>query len=326
MLRAFAARRVGNVPSNVTVHYVTQDVHLTEKMKQMTPVEIVVEADIELRLLLEESNKLDMLADKGELDEKGQLRQAEVLERLDMIGADSAARRADELLVNLGFSDELRSRNMQALSGGWRVRTMLAAAIFARPDMLLLDEPTNHLSITAVLWLARELKESQVWKDRIIVIVSHDRYFLDEVCTDVLHISGAARRLTQSHGNYTTWAARRLEQQQVFEKETKNRQNEIDKMKEFAGHGFKYGGSSNSINKMKMLEKQAGKLEVEANDQAEELAALQEDIELPLKMKSGGELPGFIVQMKQVAFGYPGSKVLYANADFSVTSNIIIIL
>lgn len=138
MLRAFAARRVGNVPSNVTVHYVTQDVHLTQEMQTMTPVQVVVAADIELRLLLKESKELDLLADSGELDEVGQMRQAEVIERLDMIDADSAERRADELLINLGFSDELRSRDMKALSGGWRVRTMLAAAIFARPDMLLL--------------------------------------------------------------------------------------------------------------------------------------------------------------------------------------------
>ena len=65
----------------------------------------------------------------------------------------------------------------------------LAAAIFGKPDMLLLDEPTNHLSIAAVLWLARELKESPTWEDRIIVVVSHDRFFLDEVCGDVLHVS-----------------------------------------------------------------------------------------------------------------------------------------
>jgi hypothetical protein len=73
-----------------------------------------------------------------------------VLERLDLIGADAAETRALTLLSNLGFSPELRARPMRALSGGWRVRTCLAAAIFARPDVLMLDEPTNHLSIGAV--------------------------------------------------------------------------------------------------------------------------------------------------------------------------------
>lgn len=87
------------------------------------------------------------------------------------------------------------------------------------------------------------------------------------MCSDTLHISGAARRLTQSRGNYTTWAARRAEQQQAYEKEAGLRAAEIDKMKEFAGHGFKYGGSSNAINKLKQLEKAAGKLEVKAAEQ-----------------------------------------------------------
>ena len=78
----------------------------------------------------------------------------------------------------------------------------------------------------------------QVWKERIIVVVSHDRAFLDEVCSDVLHISGAARRLTQSHGNYTLWATRRAEQQAVYAKEVMLRSKEVDRMKEFAGEEY----------------------------------------------------------------------------------------
>ena len=105
------------------------------------------------------------------------------------------------LLENLGFSRELQARPLSQLSGGWRVRTMLAAAIFSKPDLLLLDEPTNHLSILAVMWLARELATSETWKERMVVVVSHDRSFMDEVCTDCLHISGAAKRLTQCRGN-----------------------------------------------------------------------------------------------------------------------------
>ena len=100
------------------------------------------------------------------------------------------------------------------------MRTCLAAAIFAKPDVLMLDEPTNHLSIGAVLWLMRELTTSPAWSERIVVVVSHDRVFLDAVATDVLHLSAAARRLTQSHGNYATWAKRREQQQKTFERAT----------------------------------------------------------------------------------------------------------
>ena len=78
------------------------------------------------------------------------------------------------------------------------------------------------------------------------------------MCTDTLHISGAARRLTQSRGNYTTWAKRRGEQQLAYDKEAGKREAEIERMKEFAGHGYRYGGSSSAIGKMKQLAKAAG--------------------------------------------------------------------
>ena len=91
-----------------------------------------------------------------------------VLEQLQLLDVDTVETRATQLLTNLGFSDELRARPMSALSGGWRVRTMLAAAIFGKPDMLLLDEPTNHLSIGGMrahahaLWPPTSQSEAQV--------------------------------------------------------------------------------------------------------------------------------------------------------------------
>ena len=326
LLRALAARRVGEVPPNVAVHYVSQEVHLSELTRVMTPAQCVLEADVERKMLMAQSAELQKLADAGELDGAGQAKFADVMEKLEIIGSDSAERRADELIVALGFSEELRNRQLKDLSGGWRVRTMLAAAIFARPDLLLLDEPTNHLSITAVMWLARELSTNPVWKERTIVIVSHDRSFLDEVCSDCLHISGAARKLTQSRGNYTTWKVRRTEMKTLYEKEKAHREKEIETLDEFAGHGFRYGGSSSAINKMKMKALQAEKLREEAKEHAEEAAALQEDSELPLELKAGGEVPGNIVEMKDVAFAYPGHEVLFENCEFGITSKSRVVL
>lgn len=98
-------------------------------------------------------------SDEASGQEGAAKRLQEVQQALEMIEADTATERATQLLTNLGFSPELRARPMSALSGGWRVRTALAAAIFAKPDLLLLDEPTNHLSYashqdspTLVLW------------------------------------------------------------------------------------------------------------------------------------------------------------------------------
>ena len=324
MLRWLASRRAGNFPSNVTVHYVTQDVTLRADQEASKPWEVVVEADVERRLLLQERDALMAAAesssgaaaaaaaaaagggaDEEDADQASKLQS--VMERLEAIDAGRAQVRAEQLLSNLGFSDELQQRSMKALSGGWRVRVALAAAIFARPDVLLLDEPTNHLSIQAVLWLAHELTTSVTWQERIVIIVSHDRYFLDEVCMDTLHISGAARRLTQSHGSYTTWAKRRAEQQKALQRSQQLRQHEIDTLKEYAGHGFRYGGSASQINKMKMKEKQAEKLEEEASNELEELAALEEDQELPLELKGGSEIDGFICQLVGVGFRYPAA-------------------
>eukprot|EP00584_Thalassiosira_punctigera_P007900 CAMPEP_0172535614 /NCGR_PEP_ID=MMETSP1067-20121228/7541_1 /TAXON_ID=265564 ORGANISM="Thalassiosira punctigera, Strain Tpunct2005C2" /NCGR_SAMPLE_ID=MMETSP1067 /ASSEMBLY_ACC=CAM_ASM_000444 /LENGTH=762 /DNA_ID=CAMNT_0013320553 /DNA_START=48 /DNA_END=2336 /DNA_ORIENTATION=- len=328
MLRAFAARRVGDVPPNVSVHYVSQEVNLTEDQRAKTPVECVVDADVERTMLKGELAELEARAADGSLDAAGSGRHEEVLARLDEIGGESAPRRADALLANLGFSEELRARPLSQLSGGWRVRTMLAAAIFAKPDLLLLDEPTNHLSILAVMWLARELSTSETWKERIVVVVSHDRHFMDEVCTDCLHISGAAKRLTQSRGNYTVWHKRRKDQQALFAKEQKARQDEIDRLREYAGHGFKYGGSASQINKMGMKAKQADKLEEAHAEHAEELAALQEDVELPIRIAAGGELDGYVVQLKNVGFGYPNGtpKRLFRNCEFGITSKSRIVL
>mmetsp|Transcript_23896 Transcript_23896/g.55249 ORF Transcript_23896/g.55249 Transcript_23896/m.55249 type:complete len:716 (+) Transcript_23896:63-2210(+) len=325
LLRNLACRRVGAIHPAVTVHYVAQEVGLTEESLNMTPVQIVVHANIERRLLLDELAM--MQAGEGEGVEVDGLRQQAVMAQLQVLESETAHVRAEQLLINLGFSDELRARPLRALSGGWRVRTMLAAAIFAQPDMLLLDEPTNHLSIGAVLWLARELTTNPVWKERIICVVSHDRYFLDEVCGDVLHISAVARRLTQSHGSYSTWAKRRGEQQQAFQRMDSLRKEEIKELREYAGHGFKYGGSSASINKMSMKAKQADKLEEQAREQQDELAALQEDVELPLDLKSGGKLDGFLVQLLDVSFGYPGStKPLFRECEMGIDSSTRIVL
>ena len=186
----------------------SQEVKLTEAARMQTPGDFVVAADIERRELLAELAQLEAKAsasppplpppsseatatsssggggagdaDTG-LNDAEQLRYAAVSEQLELINADSAERRAADLLKALGFTEELCRRPLKELSGGWRVRTALAAAIFAKPDLLLLDEPTNHLSIAAVLWLARELSQGDTWKDRTIVIVSHDRFFVDEV-------------------------------------------------------------------------------------------------------------------------------------------------
>ena len=92
--------------------------------------------------------------------------------------------KARRLLAGLGFNKEMQDRATNKFSGGWRMRVSLARALFVEPTLLMLDEPTNHLDLNAVIWLDNYL---QNWK-KTLLIVSHDQSFLDNVCTDIIHL------------------------------------------------------------------------------------------------------------------------------------------
>lgn len=327
LLKYLASRRVGDkvgFSDDVFVHYVNQEVTLNEEQEEWLPVDVVLHADVQRRLLLEELKELESNA-SGEGDVQ---RISVVHEHLDSIESSSAHARASQLLRSLGFSEELASRKMKQLSGGWRVRTSLAAALFATPDILFLDEPTNHLSIQAVMFLAKELVENPVWKSRIIVCVSHDRHFLDETTTDSLHISGVAKRVTSHRMNYSSWAKKRREQQIALKKRTELRQIKIDTLKEFAGHGFRYGGSSSQINMMQKKASEAKKLELEAEEEQNELADLEEDRENSLSLCAGGELQSQSISMlESCSFRYPNTaKDIFTDVDLSVDSKSRVVL
>lgn len=325
LLKYLASRRVNDkvgFSEDVFVHYVNQEVTLNEEQEEWLPVDVVLHADVQRRLLLEELKEL-------ESNESGDVQRISIVhEHLDSIDSSSAHARASQLLRNLGFTEELANRKMKQLSGGWRVRTSLAAALFATPDVLLLDEPTNHLSIQAVMFLAKELVENPVWKSRIIVCVSHDRHFLDETTTDSLHISGVAKRVTSHRMNYSSWAKKRREQQVALKRRTELRQAKIDTLKEFAGHGFRYGGSSSQINMMQKKASEAKKLELEAEEEQNELADLEEDGENNLSLCAGGELQSqSIAMLEGCSFRYPNTdKDIFKDVDLSVDSKSRLVL
>ena len=144
---------------------------------------------------------------------------AELHARLDDIGGYSAPARAAALLAGLGFSDAEFTRPVREFSGGWRMRLNLAQALIARADLLLLDEPTNHLDLDAVVWLEQWLAGFK----GTLVVVSHDRDFLDGCVTHITHIHDA--RLTLYTGNYSAFedarAAQLAGQQATFEKQAR---------------------------------------------------------------------------------------------------------
>jgi ATP-binding cassette subfamily F protein 3 len=131
---------------------------------------------------------------------------AEAHHRLEEVGGYDASARAGKLLHGLGFPAETHSRAVSTFSGGWRVRLNLARALMTPSDLLLLDEPTNHLDLDAVLWLEQWLLKYP----GTLLLISHDREFLDNVCTHTLHLHGGKAKLYL--GDYTAFERQRSEQ------------------------------------------------------------------------------------------------------------------
>jgi len=160
---------------DVIAHVAQQSPH-----SDRTAVDYVLDGDEELRAVQA------AIAD-GEADaEKPDLHL--LYERMEAIDGFTAESRASRLLHGLGFAPEEYRKPVNAFSGGWRMRLNLARALMCRSDVLLLDEPTNHLDLPAILWLERWLKRYE----GILLVVSHDRDFLDQVCTRIAHIDNRA--------------------------------------------------------------------------------------------------------------------------------------
>lgn len=133
---------------------------------------------------------------------------AEVFEKVELVDQDERLNRAKKLLKGLGFSQEQSTSTISTFSGGWRMRIALAKSLFIKPDILLLDEPTNHLDLPAILWLQEYIINDT--SDMIVVVVSHDREFLNNVTEETIIMKD--KQLKYHPGNYQDWEANTEEQ------------------------------------------------------------------------------------------------------------------
>ncbi|KAL0544006.1 hypothetical protein IC582_019117 [Cucumis melo] len=180
-------------------------------------LQAVVSANEELVKLRQEVSDLqnsDGGQDENDDDDAGE-RLAELYEKLQLLGSDAAEAQASKILAGLGFTKDMQARPTCSFSGGWRMRISLARALFVQPTLLLLDEPTNHLDLRAVLWLEEYLCR---WK-KTLVVVSHDRDFLNSVCNEIIHLHDF--RLHFYRGNFDDFESgyeqRRKEMNKKFE-------------------------------------------------------------------------------------------------------------
>ncbi len=204
-----------SIPDSWVVAHVAQETPAVE----ISAIEYALQGD-------EEYMRLQAELQRAEAEHDGHL-QSELHDKLAAIDGYTARSRAGRLLHGLGFTAEQESHPVTSFSGGWRMRLNLAQALMCRSDLLLLDEPTNHLDLEAVYWLEEWLRSYQ----GTLVLISHDRDFLDRVVTQIVHIEQQAiKAYTGNYSDFEVARAEHLAHQQAAHQKQKR---EIDHIRSF---------------------------------------------------------------------------------------------
>jgi ATP-binding cassette subfamily F protein 3 len=215
-------------------------------------------------------------------------------------GEHDASARAQALILGLGFKTTELDNPVNSFSGGWRMRLQLARALMCPSDLLLLDEPTNHLDLDALVWLEAWLKRYE----GTMVVISHDREFLDAVTNVTLHID--AGKLVRYGGNYSKFEDMRAEQMELQQNAFAKQQDKIAHLQKFIAR-FKAKAS-----KAKQAQSR-----VKALDRMEKIAPLLADADFSFEFKEPANLPNPMLSMQGVSVGYPAPAE--AGADCAPT-------
>lgn len=288
LLKMISSKQL-RIPSHIRVLHVEQEV----AGDNTSALESVLECDQERSMLLSKEAELQAMIEKdgGKTGDVLGEELAKIYEAMQLAEVDKAPARASAILSGLGFSVERQSWPTKAFSGGWRMRLALARALFSRPDLLLLDEPTNMLDIKAILWLEKYL---QSWPTTLLV-VSHDRNFLDTVPTDILYLRG--QKIEAYRGNYEQFSKTKGERERNQQREYEAQQAKRAHVQEFIDR-FRYNANraSSVQSKIKMLEK------------LPELKPMEKEGEVTLRFPDVEPLSPPILQLNEVSFSYIGGN------------------
>ncbi|UCH39438.1 MAG: ATP-binding cassette domain-containing protein [Gammaproteobacteria bacterium] len=277
-----------SLPSDWAVASVEQETRLSEQLA----LEYVIDGDTELR----QTQARLLQAER----EQNSMQIAACHERLQEIDGYQAESRAARLLAGLGFADAEMSEPLARFSGGWIMRLNLARALMCRSDLLLLDEPTNHLDLDAVIWLEQWLQRYR----GSLLLVSHDRDFLDAVVDSIAHIED--QRITLYRGNYSAFEqqrAERLAQQQAA----------YHKQQQSIAHMQRYIERFRA----KATKAKQAQSRIKALERMQLIAPAHVDSPFEFEFRAPHSLPSSLVRLDRVATGYGDNRVL-EGIDFSL--------
>jgi len=265
-----------HVPAHWRMAQVAQDMPETD----MPATQFVIEGDVTLLAAQQEVTAAEASGD-GE-------RMAHAYMALHDAGAHDAPARAQSLILGLGFRLDELDKPVNSFSGGWRMRLQLARALMCPSELLLLDEPTNHLDLDALVWLEAWLKRY----DGTLLVISHDREFLDSVTNVTVHIERA--QLTRYGGNYSRFEDMRAEQMALQQSAYARQQEKVAHLQKFIDR-FKAKAS-----KAKQAQSR-----VKALERMEKIGPVLAEAEFTFEFSEPQNLPNPMLAMEEVNFGYP---------------------
>lgn len=270
-----------SLPKNWAISWVNQETPALE----ISALDYVIQGDREYTKLMAELDDANAKNDGNRI--------ATIHAHLDTIDAWTIQARASTLLNGLGFSTEQLQLQVKSFSGGWRMRLNLAQALICRSDLLLLDEPTNHLDLDAVIWLERWLSSYR----GTLLLISHDRDFLDPIIDRVIHIEH--QKLNEYTGNYTSFEIQRATKISQQNAAFQQQQRKVAHLQSFIDRF-----------KAKATKAKQAQSRIKALEKMELIAPAYADSPFEFEFRPPLALPSPLLMMEKVSAGYGEKTVL----------------
>ena len=217
-----------------------------------TVLDVVIMGHERLYQIMKEKDALYM---KEDFSEEDGIKAAELEGEFAELDGWDAETNAEKILMGLGIDKDLHYKQLKELEGGEKVKVLLAKALFGKPEILLLDEPTNHLDFQSINWLNNFIMDLE---DSIVIVVSHDRHFLNQICTNIVDVDFG--KIQMYVGNYDFWYESSQLALQLMKDQNKKAEEKIAQLKEFIA---RFSSNASKAKQATSRKKQLDKLQVE---------------------------------------------------------------